>query len=137
MAKKINDAKLLKLVKKYKKNSTVWKHYRGSGGTKAQVLSLCDALRKNLNANDGIEAATPNFVKVAKKVLNNQAMPDVHKLRDKVLIKIQQAENLQHDLAKRLAAAQVDMKAQQEKLKEIDTFLSSPQAKKIAKWLSE
>ena len=131
MAKKINNAKLEKLVKKYKKNSTVWKHYRGSGGTKAQVLSLCDALRRHIDAPD------PNFVKVAKKVLNNQAMPDVHKLRDKVLIKIQQADNLQQDLAKRLAAAQVEKKAQQEKLKEIESFLSSPQAKKISKWLSE
>ena len=131
MAKKINNAKLEKLVKKYKKNSTVWKHYRGSGGTKAQVMSLCDALRKHMDKPD------PNFVKVAKKVLNNQAMPDVHKLRDKVLIKIQQADNLQQDLAKRLAAAQVEKKAQQEKLKEIESFLSSPQAKKISKWLSE
>ena len=74
---------------------------------------------------------------MAKKVLNNQAMPDVHKLRDKVPIKIQQADNLQQDLAKRLAAAQVEKKAQQEKLKEIESFLSSPQAKKISKWLSE
>ena len=131
MAKKINNAKLEKLVKKYKKNSTVWKHYRGSGGTKAQVMSLCDTLRKHMDKPD------PNFVKVAKKVLNNQAMPDVHKLRDKVLIKIQQADNLQQDLAKRLAAAQVEKKAQQEKLKEIESVLSSPQAKKISKWLSE
>ena len=94
-------------------------------------MSLCDALRKHMDKPD------PNFVKVAKKVLNNQAMPDVHKLRDKVLIKIQQADNLQQDLAKRLAAAQVEKKAQQEKLKEIESFLSSPQAKKISKWLSE
>lgn len=130
-------AKLEILVKKYKKNSTVWKHYRGSGGTKGNVLLACEALRKDLNANDGIEVATPNFVKVAKKVLNNQAMPDVHKLRDKTLMKIQQADNLQQDLAKRLAAAQVEKKAQQEKLKEIESFLSSPQAKKISKWLSE
>lgn len=130
-------AKLESLVKKYKKNTTVWKHYRGSGGTKANVLLACEALRKDFTAKDSIEANPPNFVKVAKKVLNNQAMPDVHKLRDKVLVKIQQADNLQQDLAKRLAAAQVEKKAQQEKLKEIESFLSSPQAKKISKWLSE
>ena len=136
MAKKINNAKLEKLVKKYKKNTTVWKHYRGSGGNKKDVLSLCDAIRSGLAV---IEEAKqePNFVKVAKKVLNNQAMPDVHKLRDKVLTKIQQADNREQDLAKRLASTQVEKKAQQEKLKEIELFLSSPQAKKISKWLSE